>query len=141
MTLRGRIYLRLQLASVDEQDIVAAVTLFAIAAASARRVARTRGDEPVSWSASTTSAWQSLPRTNDHRYKGAPKEPAPSSRRKGSAAGKEQSCRLVGVGTLRVPTPRAWKARYACLPSSIFAIALRCTSSGPSAKRSVRAPA
>ena len=67
MTLRGRIYLRLQLASADEQDIAAAVTLFAIAAASARRVARARGDEPVSWSASTTSAWQSLPPAKDHR--------------------------------------------------------------------------
>jgi hypothetical protein len=67
MTLRGRIYLRLQLASADEQDIAAAVTLFGIAAGSARRVARARGDEPVSWSASTTSAWQSLPPANDHR--------------------------------------------------------------------------
>ncbi len=61
MTLRGRIYLRLQLGSADEADIAAAVTLFGIAAAAARRVARTRGDEPVIWSASTTSAWQSLP--------------------------------------------------------------------------------
>jgi len=61
MTLRGKLYLRLQLASVDEEDIAGAVTLFAIAAASARRVARTRGDAPVAWSASITSAWQSLP--------------------------------------------------------------------------------
>jgi len=67
MTLRGRVYLRLQLASADEQDITAAVALFAIAAASARRVARVRGDEPVTWSASTTSAWQSLPPAKDHR--------------------------------------------------------------------------
>src|SRR5206468_517856 len=64
MTLRGRIYMRLQLASVEEADIAAAVTLFGIAAASARRVARARGEEPVSWSASTTSAWQSLPPSN-----------------------------------------------------------------------------
>jgi len=67
MTLRGRIYLRLQLASADEQDVAAAVALFGVAAASARRVARARGDEPVSWSASTTSAWQSLPPARDHR--------------------------------------------------------------------------
>ncbi|HEV7576989.1 MAG TPA: hypothetical protein VGO85_13170 [Caldimonas sp.] len=67
MTLRGRIYLRLQLASADEGDIAAAVTLFGIAAAAARRVARARGDEPVSWAASTTSAWQSLPPASDHR--------------------------------------------------------------------------
>jgi len=61
MTLRGKLYLRLQLASVDEEDVAGAVTLFGIAAASARRVARTRGDAPVAWSASITSAWQSLP--------------------------------------------------------------------------------
>ena len=67
MTLRGRIYLRLQLGSADEQDIAAALTLFGIAAASARRVARARGDAPVAWSTSTTSAWQSLPPSNDHR--------------------------------------------------------------------------
>ena len=65
MTLRGRIYLRLELGSADEEDIAAAVTLFGIAAASARRVSRTRGDEPVAWSASTT-AWHSLPPA-DHR--------------------------------------------------------------------------
>jgi hypothetical protein len=61
MTLRGRLYLRLQLASVDEADLAAAVALFGIAAASARRVARGRGDEAVAWSPSTTTAWQSLP--------------------------------------------------------------------------------
>ena len=65
MTLRGRLYLRLQLGSADEGDIVSALTLFGIAAAAARRVARARGDEPVSWAATTTSAWQSLPPAND----------------------------------------------------------------------------
>jgi len=67
MTLRGRIYLRLQLGSADEADIAAAVALFGVAAGSARRVARARGDEPARWSASTTTAWQSLPPANDHR--------------------------------------------------------------------------
>ena len=47
MTMRGRIYLRLQLGSVDEADIAGAVVLFGIAAAPARRVARARCDEPV----------------------------------------------------------------------------------------------
>lgn len=65
MTLRGRIYLRLQLDDADETDVAAAVTLFETAAAAARRVARARGDEPVSWSASMTSAWQSLPPSRD----------------------------------------------------------------------------
>ncbi len=49
MTLRGRIYLRMQLASADEADIAAAVTLFGIAGAAARRVGRARGDDPL-WS-------------------------------------------------------------------------------------------
>ena len=39
----------------------------------------------------------------------------------------------------RAARSRARRQRAACLPSSILAIALRCTSSGPSAKRSVRA--
>ena len=63
MTLRGRIYLRLQLASVEEDDVAAVVALFGIAAAAASRVARARGEEPVSWSAASTTAWQSLPPT------------------------------------------------------------------------------
>jgi hypothetical protein len=65
MTLRGRIYLRLQLESAEEEDVAAAVTLFGIAAAAARRVGRARGDEPVRWSTSTRSAWQSLPPSRD----------------------------------------------------------------------------
>ena len=61
MTLRGRIYLRLQLATPDPIDVAAALDLFETAAKGALRVARARGDEPVSWSASTSTAWQSLP--------------------------------------------------------------------------------
>jgi len=67
MTLRGRIYLRLQLESAVEADLAAAVALFGTAAAAARRVARARGEEPVAWSTSMTSAWQSLPPPNDRR--------------------------------------------------------------------------
>ena len=61
MTLRGRLYLRLQLASPDEADMASALTLFGIAGASARRVARARNDEAADWSTSSTTAWQSLP--------------------------------------------------------------------------------
>jgi hypothetical protein len=61
MTLRGRIYLRLQLGAVEPGDVAAAVDLFEIAADAALRVARTRGDEPVRWTASLSTAWQSLP--------------------------------------------------------------------------------
>ena len=70
MTLRGRLYLRLQLGSADEGDVAAALTLFGIAGAAARRIARTRGDVADAWSASTT-AWQSLPPERP-RQKGAP---------------------------------------------------------------------
>lgn len=61
MTLRGRIYLRLQLAAADANDVAAAVELFETAARAALRVARARADEPVSWAQTSTSAWQSLP--------------------------------------------------------------------------------
>ncbi len=61
MTLRGRIYLRLQLADADESDVAAALDLFQIAADAALRVARARGDAPVTWKATTSTAWQSLP--------------------------------------------------------------------------------
>jgi hypothetical protein len=60
MTLRGRLYLRMQLASADETDVAAAVSLFGIAGASARRVARSRSDDAL-WATSSTTAWQSLP--------------------------------------------------------------------------------
>ena len=63
MTLRGRLYLRLQLAEVDEIDLVGILELFQVAADSALRVARSRGGAPVAWKASTTaSAWQTLPK-------------------------------------------------------------------------------
>jgi hypothetical protein len=61
MTLRGRIYLRLQLAVADPVDVAAAIELFETAAGAALRVARARADESVSWSASAATAWQSLP--------------------------------------------------------------------------------
>jgi hypothetical protein len=61
MTLRGRLYLRLQLGEVDEADVTAALDLFLVAADAALRVARARGDAPVAWNATTSTAWQSLP--------------------------------------------------------------------------------
>ena len=61
MTLRGRLYLRLQLASADPGDVAAVVDLFQTAADAAWRVGRTRGDEPVRWTESNATAWQSLP--------------------------------------------------------------------------------
>jgi hypothetical protein len=61
MTLRGRLYLRLQLASADLTDVAAVVDLFQTAADAAWRVGRMRGDEPVRWTESNSTAWQSLP--------------------------------------------------------------------------------
>ena len=71
MTLRGRLYLRLQLATPDEADIAAALTLFGIAGASARRIARARSDADAAWASSLSTAWQSLPPERAER-KGAP---------------------------------------------------------------------
>ena len=62
MTLRGKLYLRLQLASADETDVAAALALFEAAAGAALRVGRARNDQPPSFSASITSAWQTLPK-------------------------------------------------------------------------------
>jgi hypothetical protein len=66
MTLRGRIYLRLELSSVDETDVSAALALFETAANEALRVGRLRGDVPATWAATTSTAWQPL---------GAPERP------------------------------------------------------------------
>lgn len=67
MTLRGRLYLRMQLAEPHESDIVAALELFEIAAEEALRVARARGDAPVAWRGSkNSSAWQKLPPDTQH---------------------------------------------------------------------------
>jgi hypothetical protein len=60
MTLRGRLYLRMQMASADDTDVASALVLFETAANQALRVGRARGDAPVAWAQSTTSAWQSL---------------------------------------------------------------------------------
>ncbi|MEO8523940.1 MAG: hypothetical protein ABI460_04545 [Caldimonas sp.] len=61
MTLRGRLYLRMQLTSADETDVAAALALFETSGTEAQRVGRARGDEPVTWSQTTSTAWQSLP--------------------------------------------------------------------------------
>ena len=50
----------MQLASAEEADVTAAVALFGIAGAAARRVGRARGEDAL-WSISSTTAWQSLP--------------------------------------------------------------------------------
>jgi hypothetical protein len=60
MTLRGRLYLRMQLTSADETDVAAALALFETAGTEAQRVGRARGDEPVTWSQTVSTGWQSL---------------------------------------------------------------------------------
>lgn len=60
MTLRGRAYLRLQMAAADETDVAAALGLFETACTEALRVGKARGDEPPSFASTISSAWQVL---------------------------------------------------------------------------------
>ncbi|MCE9657738.1 MAG: hypothetical protein K8R60_04200 [Burkholderiales bacterium] len=60
MTLRGKLYLRMALSSADETDVAAALALFETAGTEALRVGRSRGDEPVTWAQTTSTAWQAL---------------------------------------------------------------------------------
>jgi hypothetical protein len=60
MTLRGKIYMRLETSSADETDVAAALALFEVASNEALRVGRMRGDEPVTWAQTASTAWQTL---------------------------------------------------------------------------------
>ena len=60
MTLRGKLYLRLALSSADETDVAAALALFETAGTEALRVGRSRGDEPVTWQQTSSTAWGAL---------------------------------------------------------------------------------
>jgi hypothetical protein len=60
MTLRGKVYMRLEMSSADETDVAAALALFETASTEALRVGRSRGDEPVTWAQTTSTAWQAL---------------------------------------------------------------------------------
>ena len=102
MTLRGRLYLRLQLASAGCDRC-------------------RRGGRPVPDRGRAACARR------------------PHARRRAGALDRVELDRLAvaAAGTAAL----AGRLAQPCLPSSILAIALRWTSSGPSAKRSVRAPA
>ncbi len=60
MTLRGRLYLRLQMAQVDSASLDGAFTLFAVAAEQALRVAATHGEHAADWPTTGSTAWQTL---------------------------------------------------------------------------------
>ena len=60
MTLRGRMYLRMQLATPDADDIAEALGLFETAATEALRVGTHRPAGPADWAPGAASAWQSL---------------------------------------------------------------------------------
>jgi hypothetical protein len=60
MTLRGRAYLRLQLATPDLDDIRESLELFETAATAALRVAETRNEPRQDFAQTASSAWQSL---------------------------------------------------------------------------------
>ena len=58
MTLRGRAYLRLQLASPAAKDVAAALAIFETAVAQAMRIAE-GGDRAEGWNSTANTAWQS----------------------------------------------------------------------------------
>jgi hypothetical protein len=60
MTLRGRAYLRMQLASPDSKDVAAALALFETAVAQALRVSEGVTSAPAAPDSSANTAWQSL---------------------------------------------------------------------------------
>jgi hypothetical protein len=61
MTLRGRLYLRMQLWSPGSKDMAAALALFEVAVARALAVAGGAvGHKPTDWDAGANTAWQSL---------------------------------------------------------------------------------
>jgi hypothetical protein len=59
-TLRGRLYLRLQLATPDADDIAEALGLLETAASEAMRVGAKRPQETGDWEAGAASTWQSV---------------------------------------------------------------------------------
>jgi hypothetical protein len=58
MTLRGRVYLRLQLAEPDVATVEAMVNLFETAAAQAVRITGGPRDGPDAWPSTASTAWQ-----------------------------------------------------------------------------------
>ena len=70
MTLRGKIYMRIEMSSADETDVAAALSLFEAASNEALRVGRLRGDEPVTWAQTTSTAWQALTPPGQRRSDG-----------------------------------------------------------------------
>ena len=65
MTLRGRAYLRMQLASPEPKAVAAALALFETAVAQARAAAGEVTQQTPAWPVSGGTAWQSLPLDED----------------------------------------------------------------------------
>ena len=60
MTLRGRAYMRMQLATPDASTVALALALFETAVTQALRLAGTKTDANSGWNTTATTAWQSL---------------------------------------------------------------------------------
>jgi hypothetical protein len=60
MTLRGRAYLRMQLASPDAKSVASALGLFETAVTQAFGAAAGSGDQRAAWDSGATTAWQSM---------------------------------------------------------------------------------
>ncbi len=60
MTLRGKLYLRLELGSAEQNDIAGALAVFEVAAAAALRVLNLRSGAPEPWTTTLSTAWQAI---------------------------------------------------------------------------------
>lgn len=60
ITTRGKVYLRLALGSVEEDDIAGVLGLFETAGTEALRIAKARSGEQAGWSQTLSSAWQAI---------------------------------------------------------------------------------
>lgn len=60
ITLRGRAYMRMQLATPDADAVAAALALFETAVTQALRLAGGKVDANLGWNSTATTAWQSL---------------------------------------------------------------------------------
>jgi hypothetical protein len=70
MTLRGRVYMRLQLDDPEPTSVAQAVALFQAAAQAAQRVGSGSGDTSAGWPSTASSAWQTQLTAEDSKPPG-----------------------------------------------------------------------
>lgn len=77
MTLRGRAYMRMQLATPDANTVASALALFETAVTQALRLAGGKTDPNPGWNSTANTAWQSLHPGAELTDPDGPGEPAP----------------------------------------------------------------